>query len=120
MIILDSNILIYLCNKTLNRSVIARVDIGFASVSKIEVLGYQGILVQEQHIIEALLLEAESYPLTDSIINRAIRLRQTKKMSLGDAIIAATALVHDYELWTANEEDFAGIDSLRIHNPLHR
>lgn len=120
MIILDSNILIYLCNKTLNRSVIASVDIGFAGISKIEVLGYRGILAQEQHIIEALLQEAESYPLTDAIINRAIILRQTKKLSLGDAIIAATALVYDYELWTANEEDFAGIDGLRIHNPLQK
>jgi predicted nucleic acid-binding protein len=39
-------------------------------------------------------------------------------MSLGDAIIVASALEHDYELWTANKEDFAHIDGLRLHNPL--
>jgi predicted nucleic acid-binding protein len=39
-------------------------------------------------------------------------------MSLGDAIIAATALENDCVLWTANIEDFAHIDGLRLRNPL--
>jgi predicted nucleic acid-binding protein len=41
-----------------------------------------------------------------------------KKMSLGDALIAATALENDCVLWTANIEDFEHIDGLRLHNPL--
>jgi len=57
-------------------------------------------------------------PLAEDIVERAIKLRQAKNMSLGDAIIAASALEHDYALWTANEEDFAHIDGLRLHNPL--
>ena len=39
-------------------------------------------------------------------------------MTLGDAIIAATALVYDYELWTANKETFSQVDGLRLGNPL--
>jgi predicted nucleic acid-binding protein len=118
VILLDSNILIYIGNHTLDRSVVAGVDISFASISKIETLGYRDILVQEERIINALLEESHVYPLTDAIIDRSVILRQMRRMGLGDAIIAATALVEDAELWTANEVDFAGIEGLRVHNPL--
>lgn len=118
MVILDSNILIYIGNRTLDRSVVADVDISFASISKVETLGYRDILVQEQRIISALLQEAQVYSLTDEIIDRAVILRQLRRMGLGDAIIAATALVHGVDLWTADEADFAGIEGLRVHNPL--
>ena len=33
-------------------------------------------------------------PLTDTIADRAISLRQQRRMGLGDAIIAATAVIH--------------------------
>ena len=39
-------------------------------------------------------------------------------MSLGDAIIAAAALVHDLPLATRNVRDFRWISDLRIVNPL--
>jgi predicted nucleic acid-binding protein len=51
-------------------------------------------------------------------VGHQIRLRQQKKMSLGDAIVAATALERGSELWTANDADFAHIEGLRLHNPL--
>jgi predicted nucleic acid-binding protein len=40
------------------------------------------------------------------------------KISLPDAIIAATALHYNFELITNNESDFKGIAGLRIINPL--
>lgn len=39
-------------------------------------------------------------------------------MSLGDAIIAASAIDSNATLITANVEDFKWIDELKIHNPL--
>ncbi len=39
-------------------------------------------------------------------------------MKLGDALIAATALVHGVELVTRNTADFSGIAGLRVINPL--
>jgi predicted nucleic acid-binding protein len=56
--------------------------------------------------------------LDEAAIQRAIKLRQQAKMSLGDSIIAATAIENDCELWTTNTEDFIGVESLRLHNPL--
>jgi predicted nucleic acid-binding protein len=44
------------------------------------------------------------------LVARATRLRRRRKISLGDAIIAAKALVQGVALATANVEDFAWID----------
>ncbi|SRR6266550_3861599 len=118
MIILDSNVFIYLANGTLDRKIISDEDISHASITKIESLGFPRIHANELLLLEILFGESYNLPLIDDIVERAVKLRQVKNMSLGDAIIAASALEHGYELWTANDEDFARIDGLHIHNPL--
>nr|VFK53924.1 MAG: PIN domain-containing protein [Candidatus Kentron sp. TUN]VFK55822.1 MAG: PIN domain-containing protein [Candidatus Kentron sp. TUN] len=57
-------------------------------------------------------------PVSYPIIEQAISLRQQRKMSLGDALIAATALAHDLELATANTNDFDWIEDLDVINPV--
>jgi predicted nucleic acid-binding protein len=118
MIILDSNIFIYLANGTLDRKMIIDKDISHASITKIESLGFSRIHANELLLLDILFTESYDLPLTEGIVNQAVKLRQAKNMSLGDAIIAATALERDYELWTANVEDFEHIDGLRLYNPL--
>jgi hypothetical protein len=66
-----------------------------------------------QEIVESL-VELE---MNDPVVQRAIALRRQKKMNLADAIIAATALVHDVPLVTRNGEDFRHIAGLVIINP---
>ena len=41
------------------------------------------------------------FPISDEIIQKASALRQQKKISLGDALIAATALIHGLTLVTS-------------------
>jgi predicted nucleic acid-binding protein len=41
-------------------------------------------------------------------------------MSLGDALVAATALVHRLPLATHNVDDFAWIDGLIVVDPLNQ
>ena len=118
MVVLDSNIFIYLAKGSVDRQIVANVDITYASITRIEVLGYWKIHANELLLLETLFAESDSLPLTDNIVMTAIKLRQIKSMSLGDAIVAATALENDCALWTANIEDFAHIDGLRLHNPL--
>jgi toxin FitB len=117
MILLDTNIFIYLANGSIKAEALDD-DVAFASVTKIEALGYNQITVAEQSHLEALFAECEQLELDESVIQRAIRLRQQVRLSLGDAIIAATAIENDCELWTANTEDFARIEGLRLHDPL--
>jgi toxin FitB len=39
-------------------------------------------------------------------------------MTLGDALIAGTALAHELELLTRNVDDFRWIPELRVRDPL--
>ena len=51
----------------------------------------------------------------NSFINQVtIRLRQQRKRSLGDAIIAATALIHRLPVVTNNVNDFSTVEGLTI------
>ena len=118
MIVLDTNIFIYLSKGTLTRSLIANTDIAHASITKIEALGFSSMPAQELLLLGALFNESYSLGLTDAVVDRAIILRQSKRMSLGDSIIAATALENHLVLWTANAEAFAHIDELGMVNPL--
>lgn len=47
-------------------------------------------------------------------IAEAIRLRQQRRRSLGDSIIAATALLHNSPVLTNNVLDFADVDGLQV------
>ena len=51
------------------------------------------------------------------VIQKCIDLRRNKKIKTPDAIIAATALAHNYSLITSNEKDFTNINGLKIINP---
>ena len=118
----DTNILIYAGEPgdVLCSPFVESLDALIASVTRIEVLGFPGFghLAPERqarlHEIVATTVEA---PLDDEIIRRAIILRQKKKMSLGDSIIAATALEFEVPLVTRNTGDFQHIAGLQLINP---
>lgn len=52
------------------------------------------------------------------IAQQTINLRQKYTIKTPDAIIAATALVNNSELWTANISDFSKIQGLKLRYPL--
>jgi predicted nucleic acid-binding protein len=118
----DSNILIYAADPEdiFCRAFVEREDAVIASVTRIEVLGFVGFgkLSDERRTrlieIVASMMELE---LNENVIQRCIALRQQKKMSLADAIIAATALLHGLPLVTRNVDDFKHIAALKLLNP---
>jgi hypothetical protein len=118
MICFDTNIIIYIANGSLSEDIVSDEPIVCPSIVHIESLGYPNIRSIEEQKVRELLATLTTLPLTDMIIERAIRLRQGKKMSLGDSIVAATALEHNSKLWTANTKDFEHIDGLDMFNPL--
>ena len=118
MICFDTNIIIYLANKTLNESIIKDELIVYPSIISIESLGYSDIRSIEEQRVRELLSTLTEIPLTSAVIERSIFLRQDKQMSLGDTIVAATAIENDCELWTANIDDFKHIENLKLVNPL--
>jgi len=84
---------------------------------KIEVLGFDD-LPTKLEAMEEFVNTATDLPLDESVTRQAILLRRKyKKLKLGDAIIAATAIVHNLTLISRNSKDFEKIKGLKTLNP---
>jgi hypothetical protein len=80
-------------------------------VSKVETLGYRELDTDEQAFLEDF-TAAVVLPVSQNVVEEAIRLRQKRRMSLGDALIAGTAVSHGLQVTTHNTDDFDWIDEL--------
>jgi toxin FitB len=81
-------------------------------------LGFHRTMPLEKTFFETYFNSLTPLTPTEDVVNLAISLKQSKKMSLGDSIIAATALVHNLELYTHNVSDFSGITGLKTVDPM--
>jgi predicted nucleic acid-binding protein len=86
-------------------------------IRRIAVLGFHRLAPGEHTALEAFFAALEIFPLLEAVTLEAIRLRQRRSMTLGDAIIAATALVHARTLATRNTGDFEEIPGLKVWDP---
>jgi predicted nucleic acid-binding protein len=87
---------------------------------KIEVLGFNDA-PSKMAGMELFLNTATVLPLDEAITKQTIELRrQYKKLKLGDAIIAATALVYNLTLITRNTSDFKNIIGIKVINLFER
>ena len=84
----------------------------------VEVLGYHKLSEEDRKHFEAFFAAANVLPVSDAVIARAVSLRQAHKMSLGDSLVAATAIVFQRELLTHNTKDFESIPGLVIVDPI--
>ncbi len=121
-IIVDSNIIIYSIEDEYQplREFLLNYDLQASEISKVEVLGFAKLTQKEKSELENMFDILTTYSVSSAIINTAAQLRQQKKMSLGDAIIASTALVYKLPLMTRNVTDFQWIDGLKIINPFDK
>ena len=88
-----------------------------SAVSRIEVLGFPKLTAEDESELEELFSLVTVVPISDDVVAHATQLRRRRRMSLGDAIIAASALAHGRQLATANVDDFAWIDELQVIDP---
>ena len=91
-----------------------------SDISRLEVLGFSKLLEDEILYFESFFASTTLIPISNEVVTEAINLRQKKKTTVGDSIIAATALLNDFELITNNIKDFRWIRELRILNPFSR
>jgi predicted nucleic acid-binding protein len=119
MMLIDSNIIIYATKPENNflRQFIAEHAPSVSAISYVEVLGYHRLTAPEQRYFEAFFMAAPLLPLSQDVLDQAVKLRQLKKMTLGDALIASTALTHHLTLVTRNAKDFEWITGLSVLNP---
>ena len=106
--LVDSSILIYASQPQYAqlRQFIADHVPAVSAVSYVEVLGYHQLDDEERQYLEEFFRLARVLPLSQAVLDQAVALRQQRKMSLGDALIAGTALVHGLTLVTRNVDDF--------------
>lgn len=87
-------------------------------ISQLEVLGYHELTEADRRSLERFFRTAESLPLSDTVVQSAIGPRRRRKMSLGDSIIAGTAIIHKRTLVTRNTDDFRWIEEIKLLDPL--
>lgn len=117
--LLDSNIIIYSAKREhaelrqfLNENLYS-----VSAVSRIEVFGYHLLAGQQQEYLEKFFEAASVLAISDLVVAQAVHLRQMRRMSLGDVIVAGTALAHQLDLVTRNIRDFSWIKGLSLINP---
>jgi predicted nucleic acid-binding protein len=119
-ILIDSNIIIYAAKpKYVSLRKFIEMEVPFVSVvSKIETLGYHKLKAKERAFLEEFFNAATVLPISKEVVQQAIRLRQQRSTSLGDALIGATALSYELKLATHNTDDFDWIGELDLTDPL--
>lgn len=118
--VIDTNVLIYWYKTGFipsNKDLATIVPV-YSIITRIEALGFQYITNSEIKAINSMLGSGELVSISDNIADKTITLRQNYKIKTPDAIIAATALDNNAELWTANTADFSNIKGLKLFNPL--
>lgn len=117
--LIDSNIIIYASKPEYPhiRQFIADHASAISAISYVEVLGYHKLTNQERTLLEAFFAAAPLLPISQVVLDQAVKLRQAHRMTLGDALVAGTALTHGLTLVTRNTSDFTWIAGLTVFNP---
>jgi predicted nucleic acid-binding protein len=115
MIVLDSNMVIYLSKGLVDLSDLPSDDDYCVSIiTYMEVMGYAFATEQEKRAVSLLFESFTILPLDKSIANQVIKLRQSNKIKLPDAIICATAMSHDAIL-VSNDVRLNKVDQLHVY-----
>jgi predicted nucleic acid-binding protein len=90
-------------------------DLTYVSViTRMELLSLQSLKPKDEEVIKEFIFDSTVFSLEENIITKTILLRRTNKIKLPDAIIAATAIVHNLQLITHNLKDFKNIPELIV------
>ncbi len=115
-LLLDSNIIIYLGKGNLTSDFLKDKQIFCSQIMRLEVLGYTQLANNEEAILTNFFKAVTLVDVTEEVINQAIDLRKKRSISVGDAIIASTAMVMEIPLVTRNVRDFKSLE-MEIINP---
>ena len=109
----DTNALIYLLNGNSCMLPFLNKNLAFSVISEMELLSFSEITEEEENNIKALLNDCEEISLLKDVKDKAIELRKKYKTKLPDAIVAASAIVNNLPLITA-DKGFNQIQELNL------
>jgi predicted nucleic acid-binding protein len=98
------------------QSIVDANDFSISVINQIELLSYNGT-PDEMSVLTDFINFSTIIGLTEDVVNKTIELRRQFRIKLPDAVIAATALLHNLTVITRNESDFNHIDGLNVINP---
>ncbi|MBK9742704.1 MAG: type II toxin-antitoxin system VapC family toxin [Saprospiraceae bacterium] len=121
--LIDTNAVIdFLSNKLPETAMYFMNDIfddvpNISVVTKIELLGFNA---PDEHyqLLTSFVNDTIVLDLSEKVVDECIKIRKNKN-KLPDAIIAATAMVHELILITRNISDFNSIEGLQVINSYH-
>lgn len=118
--LIDTNVVINVLDNQLpptGRAFVAALPPIISEVTRMELLGWPNATPAQLAPVQTFMQKAILLPINEAVILQTIAIRQSKKIKLGDAIIAATALVYDYTIVTRNTGDFNNITGLTVIDP---
>lgn len=118
--LIDTNIVIDVLGYSMperTKLLISRMSPVISAVTYMEALGWYKATPSDLAILRNFMNIAVILPINQPVVDKTVEIRQRKKIGLGDAIIAATAVVHHLTLVTRNVSDFKSIENLVILNP---
>jgi predicted nucleic acid-binding protein len=101
--LIDTHIFILLFNDRLAES-IPQGKLGCSIITEMELRSYSKLTSEEEGFIRKNLAYIKIHRVDDAIKEKAIFLRRSTRLKLPDAIIAATAIVHEAVLLTNDKE----------------
>jgi predicted nucleic acid-binding protein len=112
--LLDTNVVLYLLGGRL-ATPLPPGDYGISVGTEMEVLAWPSLTAKEEERIREFLQRLSICDLTAPIRARAVALRKAQHLKLPDAIVCATAMELDVELWT-NDRNLAKVHGLRYRS----
>jgi predicted nucleic acid-binding protein len=88
-----------------------------SAITEIELLCWKTASDNDLIVLKNFIEDSVVFELEKDIKHKTADLRKTNKIKLPDAIIAATAIIHNLTLLTRNTSDFTSIENLEMINP---
>jgi predicted nucleic acid-binding protein len=111
--IADTNFLIYLHEGNPIIEPLLNYNFGISFISEVELLGFPGITISEERKLKLLLNDCFNIEWNQKIKEKTIELRKNYTIKLPDAIIAATSLVYEIPIVTA-DKGFSKVAELNL------
>ena len=122
----DTNIAVYYLQgqfppeaEKLMDSLLEKGTPGISAITEIELLCWKTQNERDLEVVREFIDDVFVFELERAVKQKTADLRKAHRIKLPDAIIAATALVHELKLVTRNTRDFDLIPGLAIINPWH-
>ena len=97
--------------------VIEAIEAQISVVTRIELLAWPNATNDDTKMLLSFISNCIVINLSEPIVLKTIEIRKNYKLKLGDAIIAATAILDELDLYTRNVKDFDKIPGLKIIDP---